>query len=590
MNKNAFLVLLFLSSVGFAQNYIEGFVYDIESKQSLPYATVKLIGSKTNYRITNADGKFGIRYQKDSDSLEFRFLGFKTKRVSAAYFNDNPTFYLSPYTYNLNTVLVVSKKDKNYAFNLLNELIKKYRQKELITKSKSFLTLTSSAQGIPVEIIEGFYNSEQSLAKGIVDLRIKAGRFGQNSSFPFYSLNNTDILKDFKLFEKGGNILPKYPGNMTFGAIKGRYIVKIDECSTCGMEDVLISFRPKKSADRFFNGTIVFDKESLIIKKIALDIYRPSTDRLSSINEKDEITPLKIVLVINFNPIDYEIIQSINFEFSIDYKTEGKHEIISSNSFLYFYDYNKHFEAPYFSENIEFSNDYDKIIALSTTDDFWQLNYQFPKSFKAERSISHMEKYGYLINYKNTIATNDIKYTKPAVISWNKDKPLEWEVIKQGLSGTANNLQHVFNAVAGNKLEVEKSYNFDIDKFGAKKYTKASEVFNFGYIVDSYKNKEGEAQFVTKTLFDRRSSYYQYSRTSNKLDYINLIFDIYEYYRLNLQAQITATTTFTQLQKLSKEKFNEATLQVKRMKNETNSGLNHENLKRWTNSIKLQLH
>ncbi len=250
MKKITFLLFVLSFSFSFSQTIIEGFIFDRETKTSLPYATMKIISNNNYYTITNEDGKFEVSDKFILDSLEIRFIGFKTKKVAVSYFREKSKFYLTPNTFRLNQVLVVAKKDKNYTYNLLNNLIKKYRNKQTITKSKVFLSLTSSARGIPIETIEGFYNSKHNVSKGIIDLKLKSGRFGQNASFPFYSLNNTDILKDFQFFKKHNQILPLYPGNLSLSAIKGKYLIKIDECISCNLEDISISFMTKKKNGR----------------------------------------------------------------------------------------------------------------------------------------------------------------------------------------------------------------------------------------------------------------------------------------------------------------------------------------------------
>lgn len=266
MKKNALLLLLLISNIHcFSQSYIEGYIIDKSTNESLPYATVKLMSSSTSYTITNEDGKFEIKSKLPTDSLEVRFLGFQTKKVPIAFFEKNDKLFISPNSFVLNEVVVVS--DKNYVYNLLYRLIKKYREQQTITESKTFLTLSSSSKGIPIEHIEGFYNSKQNLSKGILDLQIKSGRFGQNKSFPFYSLNNTDILKDFQFFKNSNQILPLYPGNMTLSSIKGKYVVKMEQCDNCKGDDISISFSPKEIDGKLFLGNILFDSEKLVIKK-----------------------------------------------------------------------------------------------------------------------------------------------------------------------------------------------------------------------------------------------------------------------------------------------------------------------------------
>jgi CarboxypepD_reg-like domain len=586
MKKITLILFILLYTHSFSQNYISGFIFDKSTNKSLPYATIKLISDQDYYTISNEDGKFEINKRAPSDSLEIRFLGFQTKTISSSYFDNNIKLFLSPNPINLDEITLNS--DKNYAYNLLFDLVKKYRKKQTITQSKSFLKLSSSARGIPIEQLEGFYNSEQSLAKGVIDLKIKSGRFGQNKSFPFYSLNNTDILKDFQFFQSNNQILPLQPGNMTYSELKGRYKVKIDQCDNCSINDMVISFVPKKMNGRLFFGKILFDCEKLIIKKINLEINDPVTKKLSSIVKNDAIKPKNINLSILFNPSNFNQIQTINFNFVIYYKSKSVSEIINSSTFIYFYEFNSPFQTPYFTKSIKFNNDYDKIIALQATNDFWNTNYQFPKSFKDDKAINFLKKYGYLINFQNSIPNSYIEHIQPSVISWNKNKKIGWESIKNNIqknkiekdhSNHIENTTHVVDEVTLSATDLRKK----------DRATSSSKKFNFSYILDSYLDKNGELKYISRTVFNRNSSFYMDSRSKNKLLYLSLIFDIYEVFNRTLKKQLSNKTTFEDAKKLCDSKFEEASVVVNKMKNQTHSGSNYQSLIKWNNSVKKKI-
>ena len=587
MKKLTFLLLLISNIYCFSQSNIEGYIFDKSTNESLPYATIKLLSSSTNYTITNEDGKFEIKSKLPSDSLEVRFLGFQTKKIPISFFEKNDKLYISPNVYSLNTVVVVA--DKNYVYNLLYDLIKKYRKEQTITESKAFLTLSSSSRGIPIEHIEGFYNSKQSLSKGIIDLQIKSGRFGQNKSFPFYSLNNADILNDFQFFKNTNQILPLYPGNMTLSTIKRKYNVKMGKCNHCKGDDVSISFFSKKNDGRLFQGVILFDSEKLIIKKIELKTSEPITKGLSALIKNDVITPKEIRLNITFNPLDFNKIQHLDFTFSIYYTSNNSYNIITSNSFLYFYDYENTFNKPYLNTKIHFNNDYDKIIALQASNDFWNLNYQFPNSFNKLKSINYLEQNGYLINFETSIPSNYIEHLKPSVVSWDKNKKLTWTSIKETISKGKKEIDHKGNN-QGATIAVNKEAH-SISEFKSKKpNSEIEEEFNFSYMLDMYKNENGDRQFVTRTLFDRNSSFCKYDRIKNKLIYIELVFDIYEIYNQRLKNEISNEMTFEEAKILCNEKFEEASITVEKMKNETNGGLNYQNLLIWETTINQKLY
>lgn len=585
--KKIILLFTFTSISCFSQSYIEGYIIDKTTNESLPYATIKLISSSDSYTITNEDGKFEIKSKLPTDSLEVRFLGYQTKKVPITFFKKNVKLFISPNPFALNEVVVVS--DKNYVYNLLYRLIKKYRKQQTITESKTFLTSSSSSKGIPIEHIEGFYSSKQCLSDGILDLKIKSGRFGQNKSFNFYSLNNTDILTGFQFFKNSNQILPLYPGNMTLRLIKGKYVVKMEQCDNCKGDDVSISFSPKEIDGNLFHGNILFDSEKLVIKKIELKSNNPITKGLEALLKNDVMTPKEIKLNIAFNPLDFNKIQYMNFTFSLYYKSDNSYNIITSQSFLYFYDYAKPFNEPYFNNRIQFNNDYDKIIALQANDDFWNLNYQFPKSFTEKRSINFLKNEGYLINFETSIPSNYIEHLNPSVVSWKKNKRLSWSNIKETISKDKKQIDRDLNN-QGIEVTVDKEAH-SISEFKSKKNnSEIEEEYNFSYMLDMYLNEDGERQYVTRTLFDRNSSFCKYDRIDNKLIYVELIFDVYEIFNQRLKNEISNEMTFEEAKNLCNEKFEEASLTVEKMKNETNAGLNYRILKRWETTIKQKLY
>ncbi|WP_457619227.1 hypothetical protein [Lutibacter sp.] len=363
--------------------------------------------------------------------------------------------------------------------------------------------------------------------------------------------------------------------------------MKVDSCKNCNAQDISISFNPKRASNRFFSGTIIFNKETLTIKKIQLAITDPKIKNFTSISNDDSVTPKSVKININFNPIDYKKIQSIDFELTMYYKSTKSFEIISSNSFLYFYDYNKPFEEPYFTDNIAFKNDYDKIMALQSSDDFWNSNYQFPKSFKEEKAINYFKNNGYLINYNNNIPAIYLNLIKPSILTWKKDRLLDWKNIKVSLN-KSDKRNSINQRDPSGELKGDKVFYSYGDMKRYMTNQKGKEQFKFSYVLDSYL-KKGEIQFVTQTLFNRATSFYPYNRTQNKLIYIGVIFDIYEVFNRELKDQLKNITNFNDAKVACNTKFKEATTLVNKMKLDTELGLNSRKLKRWSERIKLKL-
>ncbi|TMU57061.1 carboxypeptidase-like regulatory domain-containing protein [Flagellimonas algicola] len=588
MNKINLLLALVVCTSAWTQSKIEGHIYDEATNTPLPYCSIKIYGSKEDYTITNEDGKFAIGQEFANDSLEIRHIGFKPKKEALSYFKSESRLYLETDVSALDEVVLTAGEDKEYPYRLLAQVVEKYRAKNSITHSKAFLKLSSSARNIPIEQIEGFYNSDQSLSGGILDLKVKSGRFGQNKKFAFYSLDNTKILSDFELFGTTGQLLPNYPGNMNYEAISRKYKVRIDPCTSCNEQDVAIAFFPKRPNGRLFYGKLIVDHARLIVKRIELGVKEPNITDLASINENIELIPIEMQLDIAFDPMDLDKIQYLNLTLRMDYRFDGISEIIDSRTFLYAYDYDFTFEAPYFTKELTFNNDYDKIIALQASDHFWESNYQFPKSFKDNRSMNFMKKHGYLINYNSYIPLSDLMYAKPSVLSWHKDYRLQWEHLT---NFTPVKEEEVGRKNSRGKRDVTVGQSFDSPVAAHIQSTsvKNSTGLNITYVVDSYFDGEGKNKTESRTLLDLTASQFNNDGSRNRLAYINIIFDIYEVYRQLASSRITDSMNSDEAKAIFDEIYQGAAIEVKKMQKETQRGADQEALQLWNRRINARL-
>jgi len=587
MKKIVFIFIFISCTASWAQSKIEGFIYDGMSNEPLPYSTIRIYGTKTHYTITNEDGKFAVDSIFSKDSLEVRHLGFRTKKTTLSHFEKTSKLNMEMDIAVLDEVVLTAGEDTEYPYKLLGRVIDKYRKGKHATLSKAFLTMNSSARNIPIEHLEGFYNSAQNLAHGILELNVKSGRFGQNSSFPFFSLDNTKVLTDFQLFGTSKQILPDHPGNLTDNAIERKYDVKIKDCTACRQGDISISFSPKVPNGRLFYGEMLVDPELLIIKKIALWATNPITNALTSINKDVDLTPKEIKLNIVFNPMDLEVVQYLDLSFQMDYRSKNVLEIIDSRTFLYFYDFNTLFEDPYFTKTIPFNNDYDQMIALQTSDDFWKINYQFPKSISENESMEFMKKNGFLINFNNYISLDNLKYAKPAVLSWQHGRRLNWVHLHD--LATEENTSDAMGYTPGKNITTGKAYDTPFQQLQNTTAKNIKDKINICYMVDSHTGENGIQKIVSRTLLDIDSSRFSYERTKNKLAYLNIIFDIYEVYRQLATSRITVDMTFDVAKSIYDEMYKAASTEVKKMEKETRQGNDYNGLVEWNNRIKSKL-
>ncbi|WP_198440063.1 carboxypeptidase-like regulatory domain-containing protein [Pareuzebyella sediminis] len=570
-----------------AQSKIEGYIHDGNTHTPLAYCTIKVIGSKPQYTITNEDGKFEIDSFFIKDSIEIRHLGFKTKKIPLSYFRKEPIVNLEMAVSTLNEVVLTGTRNEAYPYELLDRIIAKYRKHRRKTISKAFLTLNSSARNTPLEHVECFYTAEQSLGNGIERLDVKSGRFGQNRSFSFYSLDNTKILTDFQLFGSSNQILPEYPGNMRTTELRKKYDAILEQCTECNENEVSIGFSPKKNNGRLFSGSLLVDYEQLTVKRIELRIKNPETQLLSSINERVELQPKEILLKVVFNPLNVEEIQYLDFSFRMDYEFENIVHPIESNTFLYFYDYDKPFAAPYFTKSLSFNNDYDKIMALQASESFWETNYQFPKSINDEKSTEFMKAKGYLINYETEIPDRDIRYTDPFVLSWHKNHRLTWNQLLG--SNSSIDIQKSNMAWRSGSLDVGKNYDSPFEMNKEKRAKVWNNKVSGAFMVDSFRDIEGNLKIVNRTLLDVSDFHSGYERSKNRLIYLNMIFDIYEIYRQLAASRITTDMSFEEAKSIFEQIYAGATAEVENFKRETYNGNDKEKLMQWNNRIKSKL-
>ena len=110
-------------------NQLKGSVLDSQSKDPLPYANIYVLHT-TNGVISNEIGNFSLNIAglKESDTICFQYIGYKTKKVFFKQLQDSSTIFLEEELFNLSETLifgsipnvkkivkkVVENKDVNY--------------------------------------------------------------------------------------------------------------------------------------------------------------------------------------------------------------------------------------------------------------------------------------------------------------------------------------------------------------------------------------------------------------------------------------------------------------------------------------------
>jgi hypothetical protein len=567
--KYLFLLITIKLLISFnisAQTIFEGCILDKNTKIPLSYATIIF---KNNHigTISNNDGRFKVIIKKKllSDTIQFSYIGYINKNISCSGMKKNDTIYLTRDVLNIKEVIVIAK-DNDYIYKVLYKVIKKYRTLNKIRQSKLYVSLESTENNVPLENVEAFYNSKLSLKNGLIELNLKNGRFGQNKNFQFYSLNTTDILSDFDIFSrKKSQILPFNPGNLSCKKLKKIYNLKFEFCSECTNNNVLISFIPKYNDEKYFSGKILLNIENLTVYSIKLLIKNSKTNIFKPINKNHVVNLKNVVLTISYNPVYPTEIQHILFNYTIDYKTTNWKTINTKSLFL-FYDYNTLFNTPYFTKNIKFQNDYERMFAHSFSNDFWKVNCKLPQNIETINAYNYFKTKGYLINFDNNITDSLKKSLNFPIKFWNNKNRILWKDLNFNSSDFNIDESDITNVHA--KKTISDFYNIDVL-----------------FYLDMFIDINGNTKYITKTIFNTNNSYYFLKHDSNTLTYINLVFDIYEIQKQKMDSLLKNVKNYNKAKDICNNQFEIAKNIVRNLTQETNRGNNISNLVKWNEKI-----
>lgn len=123
---------------------VTGVILDIDSKEPLPYATVRIVNSE-NGTIANEKGEFRLtNICEEEIDLEVRFLGYKTLIHHHDFHHASPVIYMAPNETLLESVVVEESKQGE----LQSVSIKKKEVNQLSLASSSISKLTDELTGV----------------------------------------------------------------------------------------------------------------------------------------------------------------------------------------------------------------------------------------------------------------------------------------------------------------------------------------------------------------------------------------------------------------------------------------------------------
>lgn len=551
--RTVMCILCIIPYTVFSQIEISGTVINKENGEPVPYAYVKK-KSINRGAITNEDGFFRLTCE-ESDTLIISFVSFQKKEVPAVYFQNQSTCYLEPSLNELTKVDVYANFDFLYA--LFDKARKNLRKAEDYP-SKTYFSLETSTNAVPVELLECYYNAEVG-PSGINDLELKNGRIGmsrQSDGTYFASLNTTDIISGYRLFNKRDNKFPGNPLQLNKSKLKRFYHIKI-----LAFEDGVykVGFNSRMGDGAYFDSKVWIDKHTEQIVRIDLMQENLKKHPIREIDPAHHIDSLNFNISYTFSNDDMQSLDKIAFQYDLNYTGKLDTRKMNSGGVFLFFDKENEFDLPFYSAIDEKLSDYDKIVAQPYNEAFWKTNEVLSPSKKAILYREYFKKTGVLLNFDELSKHNRIFQNR--IASWSKRRVLLDEINEEG-NYYVNNDYHRIHLI--------------------------SELYELRAQIYLDRNTNADSTYyLSKTLINLDESYYYLEPNKNSTCIVNLYYDLVEIERRHMMDIIYSRDFWTnnQIDSIYQLTNRNLDLTLKKFLNDVDHGNNDAAVNRYARAI-----
>ncbi len=421
-----FILILFHFSTS-SQTIIRGTVLDAKTKSPLEFATV--LYSDYDGVITNENGGFQIKINQKVKSLKVSYIGYQTMEVPINSL-DKPLEILLQQNITSMQEVVVKAKDL-WASNLLFKAIKKSRKEAKPRhQSKLFRRTYSYRENRPAEFMEAFYNVK-TRDGGIDFFQLKNGRFGIPNDSSFLNIDLTHLMQVYKLFTNEFHFLPASPLEYTsLRKLRKDFDVRIRNEYAVENDTIFeISFEPLRKKDILFEGKVWIKKSSLVIEKVTLQAKDTRRNPFKSVVDpiNNKVANLDFSLNIGFKYHDGKtVFDYIQIKDQKTMVTPIETYQVNSNTKLVFYDYEKPFQTPFFSEFSEAYHDYEKILFFPYDKYFWNRNFLISETEDEQKFREELDEKELFKNQNGETAL----LIERRFERWSKD----WEIVPELVS------------------------------------------------------------------------------------------------------------------------------------------------------------
>jgi len=547
---------------------------DGETNLPLPGVSIRIDG-KTRGTVTNADGIFLLPESELGTAryLLFSHIGYERDTISITALRYNPTIWLHPSPYLLHEVEISSKLKSQFPYELLYDAIKQYRLLQDSEQSKAYFLLQSESNGIPIEILEGYYNAVVSPGRGIEELTLVNGRIGISSlnDKNYLSLNTTDLLLAITPFyDNPENPFPESPGTVSFSRFKRLYTVTIKKYLKRNNErHFIVEFTPRKNREFYFSGLAYINEADLTIDKLEFLIPNCQVPVLHPIDPADRIRSMQLAFAVYFDNSVFgkSRIDRISLGYEIGYiNTQSlQSAALQTHADLFLYDYGALFMPPLISKSV-FSNDYQAILTIPYEHMFWEQNQIMAPSARQQEILEFFRQQGILANYNDQ--PHDL--LKADFKAWDPDSLLGFSDLTGSPMKQGNPMRSEF---------MHEKYDFQHDLYNIR-----GDILIQPFMIND------TLRVNSKTLLHLSDSYYySYKNPSSKL-FINLLFDLCEVSRLEildrlLDLQQSGPFSIESLKKVYSSGMHSLDSLSNALKKEMHQGTDIEASKKWNQFI-----
>ncbi len=501
------LLILLFSLTTFSQIKISGTILNQETGEPVSYAYIKKKHVNRG-AITNEDGYFEL-LGDEKDTLIISFVSYEKKEVPFAYFSQKKVLKLSPSINELTTIDVFANFD--FLYTLFEKARKNLKQSEK-SESKTYFSLETTTRGIPVELVESYYNAEIS-PSGIDELYLKNGRIGMSELDEAYftSLHTTSIISDYNLLNKTDNRFPNNPLHLTRFRLKKIYALKL-----LAVEGGVykIQFTPKKKDEKYFESIVWIDFELNQLIQIKLSQESLKKHPFLEIDRRHQLDSIDFDISYTFSSGDQQSLEKVEFQYNVNYTGVEKTRRMNSQGVFLFFDKEHTFDLPYYTETQDNLSDYDKIVSQPYNKTFWQYNEVLNPSKKSLHYRNYFEKTGVLLNFDELSKRNNSVF-KNRIVEWSENRLL--------LS------------------DVSPKTNYSLSRIRKKYFSEYNDFYELtGHIYLDRNMKGDSAYYHSKTLIDLEESYYFLEENKNTMSMINTYFDLIEIGRIYLMETLNS--------------------------------------------------